>query len=371
MAVPARVSTDPTSVMSTPSATPRPYAGPTAASSAALELARGLLTETGAGPYVPAEWRRADATTARVAELTPSTPMAAVAVDTTAVESVAFAVEPEVMAPEAIAPEVIEAEAMDAAAYEPNVHETPTADSADLPWIDSFLASTPPLPMMAIPTSDDTTHAIDATLDEPSMDGSHSDDLTADVPMAAVEEDQPSVLLAGVDSAQVVDEVSATADASPEMPDDTWPLDEATPDFERLSQQIDAAHGPEVVSTPGKGAPSVPEGTSETTTSSMSPWSDEEFMDIMPVRRALRTPMSSQAVDMSSQWAERARAAQVARDAAQGAGVGRASEAAEALEMLARRVRSGELTVPEFDGRMGESAALVAALAAVLGVRLR
>ena len=103
----------------------------------------------------------------------------------------------------------------------------------------------------------------------------------------------------------------------------------------------------------------------------MAPWSDEEFMDIMPVRRVLRTPMSSQAVDSSSQWAERARAAQVARDAAQDAGVGRASEAAEALEMLARRVRSGELTVPEFDGRMGESAALVAALAAVLGVRLR
>jgi hypothetical protein len=38
---------------------------------------------------------------------------------------------------------------------------------------------------------------------------------------------------------------------------------------------------------------------------------------------------------------------------------------------LAQRVRAGELTLPGYDPRMGESAALVAALAAILGVRFR
>ena len=334
MAVPARVSTDPQPSMCPPSATPRPYAGPTAASSAALELARGLLNATGAGPYVPAEWRRPDAAAARVAELTPSAPIAAVAVEAATVETVAF----------------------EAQVVEPADGETRTTDSDDLPWIDSFLASTPPLPMMAISAEDVATEDVSVAF----------------TPAAASEiVATPAELEDDSITDPVVEEVSAVADEPTVMADDSWPLDEATPDFERLSQQIDASHGPDVAATPVKGAQAVPDGVPETAASPMSPWSDDEFMDIMPVRRALRTPMSSQAVDMSSQWAERARAAQVARDAAQDAGVGRASEAAEALEMLARRVRSGELVVPEFDGRNGESAALVAALAAVLGVRLR
>lgn len=325
MAVPARVSTDPHSPMSEPSATPRPYVGPNAATAAALEFARGQLDATKAGPYVPAAWRRADAEPQRVAELTPTAPMMALPV----------AGESERVPPvEAV---------------------TGTAESDDLPWIDSFLASTPPLPMLAIedsaPSAEDTSVDVTASVTE-------------------IVEVEPAL------SPEPVTELAPepVAELSPEpvadVVEDSWPLDEATPDFERLSQQIDASHGPEVPVTPARGAAPVP-ASPASEHRAMAPWSDEEFMDIMPVRRVLRTPMSSQAVDSSSQWAERARAAQVARDAAQDAGVGRASEAAEALEMLARRVRSGELTVPEFDGRMGESAALVAALAAVLGVRLR
>jgi len=352
MAVPARLSTDPHSSMCPPTATPRPYAGPTAASSAALELARGLLNATGAGPYVPAEWRRPDAAAARVAELTPSAPMAAVAAEAVTVAAV-----------------TVETVALEAKVVEPAEGESVSTDADELPWIDSFLASTPPLPMMAIedvsveevpvaatpvaatPVAAIPTPAIEiAAIEEVELPAEQKDELTA--------------LAAGSEASALAGEPALTTD-------DTWPLDEATPDFERLSQQIDASHGPDVAATPVKGAQAVPARESDATTSPMSPWSDDEFMDIMPVRRALRTPMSSQAVDMSSQWAERARAAQVARDAAQDAGVGRASEAAEALEMLARRVRSGELAVPEFDGRNGESAALVAALAAVLGVRLR
>ena len=54
---------------------------------------------------------------------------------------------------------------------------------------------------------------------------------------------------------------------------------------------------------------------------------------------------------------------------------GSASEAAgttpvaEALELLAARIRSGELTVPGYEPGMSDAAALTAALAAVLGVR--
>lgn len=325
MAVPARVSTDPHSPMSEPSATPRPYVGPNAATAAALEFARGQLDATKAGPYVPAAWRRADAEPQRVAELTPTPPMMALPV------------------------------AGESERVQPVEAETGTAESDDLPWIDSFLASTPPLPMLAIedaaPSAEDTFVDVTASVTE----------IVAVEPELAAE---PVVEL----SPEPVAELSPEPVA--DVVEDTWPLDEATPDFERLSQQIDASHGPEIPVTPAHGA--APVATSPNSEHrAMAPWSDEEFMDIMPVRRVLRTPMSSQAVDSSSQWAERARAAQVARDAAQDAGVGRASEAAEALEMLARRVRSGELTVPEFDGRMGESAALVAALAAVLGVRLR
>lgn len=357
MAVPARVSTDPHTPMSELTNTPRPYAGPTAASAAALEIARGLLDATANGPYVPAAWRSADAAPARVAELTPSTPMVAVAAE--AAEAAAVHVEPQFAEPVVTEPVVTE----------PVTTDVQTTISDDLPWIDSFLASTPPLPMMAIEdasttvVTDEVSDVVaDEVADEVALD------VTVEEPGHQVHVEEPVIS-------------AAASDVSSETADDTWPLDEATPDFERLSQQIDASHGPEVLATPAQTtpaqttppqpAPAVPLGQSLPATPAMAPWSDEEFMDIMPVRRAMRTPMSSAAVDQSSQWAERARAAQVARDAAQDAGVGRASEAAEALEMLARRVRSGELAVPEFDGRNGESAALVAALAAVLGVRLR
>jgi hypothetical protein len=44
--------------------------------------------------------------------------------------------------------------------------------------------------------------------------------------------------------------------------------------------------------------------------------------------------------------------------------------AAKALEMLALRVRAGELILPGYDPKTGDAGALVVALAALLGVRL-
>jgi hypothetical protein len=86
-------------------------------------------------------------------------------------------------------------------------------------------------------------------------------------------------------------------------------------------------------------------------------------------------------------WAERALKAQedalsfganpasdlagAAREEMPGGEEATAEQAAHALELLAQRVRAGELLLPGYDPRMGEPAALVAALAAVLGVRLR
>ena len=51
-------------------------------------------------------------------------------------------------------------------------------------------------------------------------------------------------------------------------------------------------------------------------------------------------------------------------------GSGGAVAAGMALEVLALRVREGELPLSGYDPSMGDAAALVAALAALLGVRL-
>ncbi|HVE79985.1 MAG TPA: hypothetical protein VNA89_14055 [Gemmatimonadaceae bacterium] len=49
--------------------------------------------------------------------------------------------------------------------------------------------------------------------------------------------------------------------------------------------------------------------------------------------------------------------------------VGSAEQVAAALEAVARRVRDGSLPVGEVDAGAGESAAVAAALAALLGVK--
>jgi len=117
-------------------------------------------------------------------------------------------------------------------------------------------------------------------------------------------------------------------------------------------------------------------------------WSDDDMMDIMPIRYMEKTLLSSPAgVTEGEVGSERARMGhdeeRVLRAMASTEGVAdpaeatpslahaTAEEAAHALELLARRVRAGELMLPGYDPRMGESAALVAALAAILGVRFR
>jgi hypothetical protein len=233
----------------------------------------------------------------------------------------------------------------------------------ELPWIDAFLASTPPLPMAAIPTPMESVPTVEEFLrDEP-----FTEEAEAALPTSA------SAFVEGT-RAEYQEETELEAAAFVEA--DDWPLDEAAAEFEALRTQLsaDAAH----TTAPHDGV-----------VSGLSPWSDDDLMDIMPIVHSGHTPLSSAAVPADGElWADRARKAheeaQVFRAMASSkdaevreprnepsSNEATPEESAHALELLARRVRAGELTLPSYDPRMGEPAALVAALAALLGVRLR
>ena len=84
-------------------------------------------------------------------------------------------------------------------------------------------------------------------------------------------------------------------------------------------------------------------------------WSDEDTMDIMPVKAPLAPTARGE------EWAAQAR-----READLS---GNTEATASALESLAHRVRSGDIVMPGFAPDMGDAAALAAALAALLSVR--
>lgn len=272
----------------------------------------------------------------------------------------------------------------------------------ELPWIDAFLASTPPLPMAAVPTPIAPLAALDADVVTEAPTEMAAEELPDLAAMAAVDgmsdviaesitevdavvewsveevaaepSSQPAdelVLEAPANDEPANDEPSGHAVASSDAPNDEWPLEEAAVEFRALGEQLDTQ--------PGAPATSVPP---------MTPWTDDDLMDIMPIRHSGRTPLSNAAVPGDGElWAERARRAQEEAQvframaasethepreaAAAGAPEATAEEAAHALELLAQRVRAGELMLPSYDPRMGESAALVAALAALLGVKPR
>ncbi|MBL0939733.1 MAG: hypothetical protein IBJ03_12620 [Gemmatimonadaceae bacterium] len=322
----------------------RPYAGPAgglAVSEAAARIA----------PYIPAAWRRAPEPEV-IAPDAPvvSEPLFAARVPT---PSVGFA--PVMRTPTRVTP--IAVRALTPLSNEPVVNEVSDEISTDeLPWIDAFLASTPATPMAAI-TEDmiEDVIAEEVIAQEIVANGPSAEDAIGESILSADAADAP------IAEESIEEELVETVVAENVQATDDWPLEDAAADFEDLSHRIDAEHGPEAASL----FDAPPAGSH-----GLAPWTDDDFMDIMPVRRSNRTPLSSPSLD-SITWADRARAAQAARDAEPVSGVGRATEAADALELLARRVRAGELAVPEFDSRMGEPAALVAALAAVLGVRLR
>ena len=190
-----------------------------------------------------------------------------------------------------------------------------------------------------------------------------------------------------------IEQEGATASDAGQM-EDRWPLDEAVAEFRSLGARLEPLP-PAVVDESDStaiGDQNVTAGSVDADGSPMSPpmsaWSDDDLLDIMPIRHSGRTPLSSAALPADGElWAERALKAQEdalsfgAPPASDLAGAAHeepplaeeatAEQAAHALELLAQRVRAGELLLPGYDPRMGEPAALVAALAALLGVRLR
>ncbi len=208
---------------------------------------------------------------------------------------------------------------------EPAAPSEPEAPS--LPWIDAFLSSTPAMPMLAI--------------DEP---------VASFTPPSA--------------EAIVEDAVAATewpmteAAAEAPTPSDAWALDEAAEQMRALADELRDHEG--IASESGEAARLFDASSSP---EPLPAWSDDDMIDIMPVqteRSALPTrtptPGSTRALEP---WADRARRA----------GDESAEAAARALELLARRVRDGEISLAGYEPRLGDAAALAAALAALLGVR--
>ena len=255
-------------------------------------------------------------------------------------------------------------------------------DEAPLPWIDAFLAATPPLPMAAVEEP--------APLEEAwGMESATAEELLADA-LAVSAADATADY--GADEVSIEQVEAAAPDAV--QGEDRWPLDEAVAEFRSLGARLEPLQPPIVDETDSTafGDRNVTAGNLDAGASSVSPpmsaWSDDDLLDIMPIRHSGRTPLSSAALPADGElWAERALKAQEdaisfgASPAAElpgaegeempGAEEATAEQAALALELLAQRVRAGELLLPGYDPRMGEPAALVAALAALLGVRLR
>jgi len=201
-------------------------------------------------------------------------------------------------------------------------------EAASLPWIDVFLSSTPAMPMRAV------------------------DERIASVTAPSTE--------------AIIDEVAASVQWPPSAdelealtPSDAWALDDAAAQMRALADELRDRDGVELVSRETDrlfdgAAPPPPV---------LASWGDDDLIDIMPTRTAppvatprMPTPGSPSPI---APWADRARRA----------GDESSEAAARALEVLARRVRDGEISLAGYEPRLGDAAALAAALAALLGVR--
>lgn len=299
-----------------------------------------------------------------------------------------------------------------------------------LPWIDAFLRSTPTMPMRAVEaqgeaavemadvaTEQAEAFEVGAALEAPPAEanpaevlGSATVDLERDaddldspawMPQSSAQpaSEQPEVALpAVVEVEETVPEGMAEAPESIDIPKavdtpvavdapdattELWPLADAAAAFHDLSARLDQR-----LATAHEEAPMASAASAEP---ALAPWADDDFMDVMPVSVSAMAPEIRAAAapsgvavstgfatdaatdtDGQSEHVDVADAALIAHepiDVYGGATVSVSANVAVVLEQLARRMRAGELTVPSYDAGLGEQAALVAALAAVLGVR--
>lgn len=202
-----------------------------------------------------------------------------------------------------------------------------------LPSIDAFLSSTPAMPM----------RAIDKRIDETIVATTAS--FTPASPVAIVEEAVAALW---------------PMPAAPEAPtaSDAWALDDAAAQMRALADELREPQG--LAHHAGEAARLFAETAS---LDLLSAWSDDDMIDIMPMQnersvapKRMPTPGASSAIEP---WADRARRS----------GDENAETAARALEVLARRVRDGEISLTGYEPRLDDAAALAAALAALLGVR--
>ena len=344
--------------MSSPTSTPSngadqrstaaPYAFPhvgNAPVDRALNSARGKV-----GPYVPAPWRGTPAVE-QVRGVTISlTPLSVTPLSVDAVISpemppsyptpayftpLGSQAQDDVVAPAFDLPAVVgETESVADDSSTPRVVSLEPVAPA-LPWIEAFLSSTPAMPMRAI--------------DEP-----------LEVPL-----DEPAASFTPPSTEAIVEEAVAAAEwpitaAAPEAPtpSDAWALDEAAEQMRALADELRDHEG--IASESGEAARLFDETASP---EPLPAWSDDDMIDIMPMQKEratvpsrVPTPAATSAIEP---WADRARRP----------GDENSEAAARALELLARRVRDGEISLAGYEPRLGDAAALAAALAALLGVR--
>ncbi len=301
------------SIPSTPSTgadrrlTAAPYAFPPAGNAPVAHARHSARGQV--GPYVPAPWRGTPAVESVRAVTTRSvTPLAVEAV-------LATQMPPSYPTPAYFTP-----------LGSPAQDDIEREDSR-LPWIDAFLTTTP---AMATPAVDE--------------------------PMALFTPPSPEAIVgeagraAGWPTIAAGEEVATASDA--------WALTEAADQMRALADEL--RESGRIAGDSGKAAQPLNElATSEP----LSAWADEDMIDIMPLHEAGTSGADRGAALGASHsiepWADRARRS----------GNEDAEAAARALEVLARRVRDGDISLAGYEPRLGDAAALAAALAALLGVR--
>jgi hypothetical protein len=155
--------------------------------------------------------------------------------------------------------------------------------------------------------------------------------------------------------------------------DDNWMLGEAGKRLDELTQSLsslDATRAAESGQRRGDVA-----SEEEIAPSELPMWGrDDEWMDIMPAQAIQADAPLAVPFEAPSAHAEHERysdgvsqrALENAAAEAIEAQIRHADMAARALEVIARRVRAGEVAVPEFDAELGEAAVLAGILASLL-----
>lgn len=198
-----------------------------------------------------------------------------------------------------------------------------TASSDDLPWIDQFLSNTP-------------VQAVAVVAHEPT-------DAVSDV--------APERTATIVEDVWVTPLMAAHAEPVADAPvNESWPLEEASAQLAEMLPSLQRAESD--TDTPAR---LFAERHAE---EPLPAWSDDDMIDIMPLGTVAQQTAAQQGVTQSVTHRESSSTASPHGEAA-----------ARSLELVAQRVRSGELTLPGYDPALGDSAALIAALAALHGVR--